>query len=221
MRFRLRPLVAAAPRMLRDPYDLGGIMRVTMGIGETRPMQWWFWRLGRDLSPGDADRLSALTLAPVDLAPLRALPHGTFGRAYASFLDSQGLDPEYFLHVHPPAARIFEEHWILYRYAKVHDMLHVLLGVSIWMPEEIGLQLFHMTNLRDPFSAGTLALLPLVALRYGHPRRAVAESWRLGRLGAQVPPLLFFPFEERWEQPLVEMRAELGLPPEGAPRLAA
>lgn len=219
MPLKLRQVAAAMPRMLvLQPYDLTATLEIFDGVATFGPLQRWFDRLVAALSPAEQAHLRTLTFQRVDLDALRGLPHGSYGRAFAAFIDGDGLDPEYFLNLYPPARAAFADNWVMYRYAKVHDMLHVILGVSIWMPQEMGLQVFHYTNFREPFALGTLAAWPAVVWKFGHPRTTVKEMLYQGRWGRRVPNLLLFPHEERWAQPLVELRRELGVPEAGIGR---
>ncbi len=216
MALKLRQIARAMPRMLvLEPYDLTATLQIFDGVAEFWPVERWFDRLIADLDPAEIAHLEALTFSRIDLDTLRGLPHGSYGRALAAFIDGDQLDPEYFLNLYPPARQAFADHWVMYRYAKVHDMLHVILGVSIWMPQEMGLQVFQFTNFGEPFALGTLAAWPAVVWKFGHPGRTVKEMLHQGRVGRTLPNLLFFPHEERWEQPLVDLRRELGVPAAG------
>lgn len=222
MPLKLRQILTAMPRMLvLEPYDLKATLQIFDGVASFRPVELWFDRLVAHLDPQEREHLERLTFERIDLDHLRSLPHGTYGRAFASFIDADGLDPEYFLNLYPPAAPAFRDHWVMYRYAKVHDFAHVCLGISTWMPDEMGLQVFHFTNFKEPFALGTLAAYPTVVWRFGHARTTVAEMLRQGRWGPRVKNLLLFPHEERFEQPLTELRRELGIPEAGIGRAAA
>lgn len=219
MPLRLSQILRALPTVLvRNPYDLTATLQLFEAVATFPPVEAWFDRFAADLSPEQLDRMRELTFRRIELSSLRALPHGTFGRAFAAFIDGDQLDPEYFLNLYPPAREAFADHWLMYRYAKVHDMLHVILGVSIWMPEEMGLQLFQFTNFKEPFALGTLPALPGVLWKHGHPRSTLREMRHQAAWGRRLPNLLLFPHEERWDQPLVALRAELGVPPTGIGR---
>lgn len=219
MPLKLLQIARAMPTMLvLEPYDLTATLQIFDGVASFGPVEAWFERFAADLDAAELDRLRELTFRRIDLDAMRALPHGSYGRSFAAFIDGDKLDPEYFLNLYPPARQAFADHWLMYRYAKVHDMLHVILGVSIWMPEEMGLQLFQFTNFREPFALGTLAAWPAVIWKFGHPRTTLREMRHQGAWGRKVKNLLLFPHEERWEQPLVELRDELGVPRAGIGR---
>lgn len=218
MALKLRQVARALPTLiLRDPYDLRATLEVVDGVAGFRPLELWYARMAARLSPEDRARYQRLTRERIDLPRLRGLPHGSYGRALASFVDSEQIDPEYFLNLYPPAARTLEAHWVMHRFAKVHDPLHVLLGLSTWLPHEMGLQLFHFTNFGEPLALGTFINFWPVVIKRAPLLPTVSEMVRLPRLGPRLPNLLWFPHEERWEQDLLDLRRELGIPPEGFP----
>src|SRR5687768_14022171 len=61
---------------------------------------------------------------PIDLAALRRLPPGTFGRAYVEFLDARDLVP---LIISPELGAEVARNPFAVRYAATHDMFHTVL----------------------------------------------------------------------------------------------
>lgn len=215
---KLRQVAGALPTlMLKNPYDLQATLQIVDGIAWFRPLELAYERLARDLSPEQREHYRELTFRRIDLDHLRGLPHGSYGRALAAFVDAEEIDPEYFLNLYPPARQAMHDHWIMYRFAKVHDPIHVLMGLSTWMPHEMGLQLFHTTNFGEPLGLGTFVMFWPIVLKRAPLLPTVREMVRLPLLGPKLPNLLWFPHEERWEQDLLDLRAELGIPPEGYP----
>lgn len=218
MPLKLRQVARALPTLIvDDPYDLVATLQVVDGVADFAPLRWWYARMAARLPPAERERYQRLTRQRIDLPRLRGLPHGSYGRALAAFVDAERIDPEYFLNLYPPAASTFERHWVMHRFAKVHDPLHVLLGLSTWLPHEMGLQLFHFTNFGEPLALGTFVNFWPVVLKRAPLRATVSEMIRLPALGPTLPNLLWFPHEERWEQDLVSLRRELSIPPEGFP----
>lgn len=145
----------------------------------------------------------------VDLEALARLPDGTFGREYARFLRAN--------HLHPivPTDRVdpdlIARNAFVVRYAIIHDMVHVITGFDTSWPGEAGVWAFIGAQ-RYSFGfsvAAVMALLiaPLRApLHLGHAWRC----WRRGRaMGRRARLLLPLRLEERFEQRLTDLRAEL------------
>ncbi|GCB83195.1 hypothetical protein scyTo_0023830, partial [Scyliorhinus torazame] len=69
-------------------------------------------------------RISTSTL---DLASLRELPEGTFGKEYVRFLDVNRVTPDSRM----PVKFVDDEElaYVIQRYREVHDFMHTLLGM--------------------------------------------------------------------------------------------
>jgi ubiquinone biosynthesis protein COQ4 len=158
------------------------------------------------------EQLSTLDplIPSIDIAALRALPVGSFGRAYADFLDHNQLGP-FTLSAEMPADVVARNaHWA--RYALVHDMLHVLLGYGPDLAGEMGVYAFTLAQrlswvfwLYLPLA---LLVMPLLA-----PHRSVQmlRNFRRGyRLGRTLANQIVLPLERRFDEPLEQVRATLG-----------
>lgn len=193
----LRTLLTA----LRDPARLGDVAVLKSELGGTRASAELETRL--DAVRGYHPR--------VDVAALRQLPEGSFGRAFATFLDEEGLAP-----VQPsttlPADMVARNAFVA-RYGAIHDMVHVLLGFDATWVGEAGVWAFvgRQDYSRTFRVAGVAALLvaPLMApFRLG----AVWRAWCRGRALAPGAKLLILErLEDHLPRPLVEVRAELGI----------
>lgn len=146
----------------------------------------------------------------IDIAALRALPVGSFGRAYADFLDDNQLGP-FTLSAEMPAEVVARNaHWA--RYALVHDMLHVLLGYGPDLAGEMGVYAF---TLAQRLSWVFWLYLPLAWLvmpilaphRIGRMIKNFRRGYRLGRALANQIAL---PLDRRFGEPLEHVRATLG-----------
>ena len=154
----------------------------------------------------------------VDLAALAALPDGTLGHAYATFLRSRGLTPELF---DGPPEGISDPKlaYVMQRMRQTHDLWHVVTGCETDPAGEIALQAFTYAQLRAPSSAILAVIGTLKALRMkpGIVRDVVA----LYRTGVHANRLATFPWEDHWATPLTEVRSLLGLPAQPPARAAA
>ena len=71
-------------RLLWDPFDFFGAMVFFDAFADTPALRAAYERMLRDLTPEARAQLRALTLEPVDVPALLALPEGTLGRASTS-----------------------------------------------------------------------------------------------------------------------------------------
>lgn len=150
----------------------------------------------------------------VDLEALSRLPDGTFGREYVRFLAANRLHPIVPTDRADPA--MIARNAFTVRYAIIHDMVHVITGFDTTWPGEVGVWAFIGAQ---RYSLG-FRLAPIFALLVAPFRTPLRlpEAWRAwarGRaMGKRAQLLLTLRLEERFEQRLPELRAELGV--EGA-----
>lgn len=152
-------------------------------------------------------------LGAVDMRALRQMPEGSVGRAYASFMDVRGLQHEDLQMVDSQG----DLGWVRNHLRETHDLWHVATGFHTDVAGELGLQAFYLSQFQGP--------LPVLLLTVGFANtmlkgmddvdrrmRAIVRGWLLGR---RAGPLFGMRWAERWEQPIDEFRAELGLDLEG------
>lgn len=158
--------------------------------------------------------LDRLDGADHDLDALAALPQHTFGYAYARFMLDNGLSP--FVLTDEVAPEVRRRNAFAIRYATTHDMFHVLLGFDTSWPGELGVLGFAVGQGYTGWQvfAAVLAFV-LYPFLCGFRVRALIRAWRRGlRLGRRASYLLALPLEQRFEEDLGDLRAELGLLPE-------
>jgi ubiquinone biosynthesis protein COQ4 len=151
----------------------------------------------------------ALDSTTIDLEALAALPEGTLGHAYATFMKTHGLTPDVFdgapEDVHEPRAA-----YLIQRMRQTHDLWHVVTNCETDPAGEIALQAFTFAQVRAP-SSGILALLgTLKSLRY--TRDVGPDAFELYRMGEAASSLQVFPWEDHWTTPLTDVRRMLGVP---------
>jgi ubiquinone biosynthesis protein COQ4 len=198
-------------RLVWDPFDFFGAMIFFDGFADTPALRAAYARMLRDLAPEARERLRALTLEPVDVPALLALPEGTLGRAYGELFRRDGVTPDAQVRAHPGLAETFARDWVYLRFCRVHDFHHVLLGFDVDPQGEMGLQAFNLRNFGEPFAALAMLSAPVTALRYGGAARMAREVRRGWGLGAALPNLFTAPFEAWFEEPLDAVRARVGL----------
>lgn len=208
-------MLQTLPHLLRDPFDVNRGVVFFDGIVETPPVRAWFASMVVSLPLDRRAELARLTRQPVDLEYLATLPTDTFGWHYAQRFAEMGFDPDFHLAACPESGNALARNWIYQRFAKLHDMHHVMLGVDISPQAELALQVFLCTNTRDPVSCMFMFALPFFASRYADRTRTARGSWVLGRAGLQVENLFHFPYEQHYETPLAEVRRLARVPVEG------
>lgn len=147
-------------------------------------------------------------LPSVDIAALRRLPVGTFGRTYAAHMDCKGLKP---LVVSPAVAATLAGADILaVRYALLHDAFHVLLGFDTDLPGELGVWAFVAKQHYSPSfqRAGVLArlLYTLVAPQKFRQLKAAQTSGE--RMAVEAICLIVQPLQDFWTAPLSRVRED-------------
>lgn len=170
--------------------------------------------IGMDAAPHLRGELAPVRgwLPELDVEGLRALPPHTFGGAYVDFLDAHGLSP--FVLSDGIDAEMRERNTYGIRYASTHDMLHVLLGFGPDWVGEMGVlaftcgQGYHRVLWLQALSAWLL--YPFWS---GFRLGALWRAWRKGyAVGTRAPFLLGIRLEDRFEDDLEALRAELSLP---------
>ncbi len=168
--------------------------------------------LGARLASERAAEVAAVRgYAPqIDLALLRRMPEGSFGRAYARHMDDNRLQP---IAVSPELRTELADNVFALRYPATHDMLHVLLGFDTSWAGEIGVLGFAAAQgtsrgLKLGFVLAWL-LYPIFAPRSA---RLIWAHARRGRaMGRRAVFLLGVRLEALFERPLDQVRRELGI----------
>jgi ubiquinone biosynthesis protein Coq4 len=205
------------PGLLRDPFALDLGIEFLHGIIDTPMMRLAFRQMLIGLDSSERTFLESLTRTPIDLDAVASLPETTLGGAYSRFFATNDFDPKFHAKVYPNCLEDLERNWIFARFARLHDLHHVMLGIGVSRQEEIALHLLLFVNTRDPVAAAFMAGLPYLAPRYLKQRRIWTESRKLIRAARALPNLCHFPYEEVMAEPLVDLRARIGLPCGGCP----
>jgi ubiquinone biosynthesis protein COQ4 len=199
-------LARAAWRLVKDPNRLDEVITIADDIAT--PATVAAMRDAIEKAPGGARALAERPRLRLDLAALRALPAGTFGREVARFLDDRGLDPDALPHRAAPD----ETSWILAHLYETHDVWHVATGFDTDVPGETGLQAFYLAQLPARLAAILMSILFLNLFLYRFEEKdarmnAIVRGWQLGKRAE------FFVgkrWDQLWHVPLGELRAQLG-----------
>jgi len=194
--------------LTRDPGRLDQVLVLGEAVNRAAAEQVWGRLTGTPEGESLARDRPRLNRDTVDFEVLAALPDGTLGREYVRFLSDNKITPDAF-HSDPA----FEDDQAVFMSARMrqtHDLWHVITGFSPDVHGEIVLQAFTYGQTGAP-SAWLIGVLGV--LRYGKLRPAfVRECLRAYRLGKAAPFFGAMYWEKRWERPVRELRAELGLP---------
>lgn len=155
-----------------------------------------------------SDRYSA----PVpDLAKLMTCPTNSLGYAFAQYIFSSGFDPSFYRKIEV----VDDATCLLLRLRQTHDIWHVVTGMSVDVPGEIGLKAFELAQTRRPL-AGILIAGAFISTMLNQPAQLDRLLDRVAcgyRMGARAKPLLAQRWEEHWDRPLAEWRSQLGIEP--------
>ncbi len=152
------------------------------------------------------------------LPELVAMPAGSLGHVYGTFMTSQGLnqlpDPEL------QASISCDDTYLQHRIRHTHDIWHVIAGLPISMAGEAAANGLTTEQLRWPGSALLVCADLIHRVSESEPDQplegdqnvdlGVAVAYGLS-LGATAPSLLAQRWEDGWERPLQNWRDALGI----------
>lgn len=210
---RARMTLSAGRDLVNDPEDTELVF--VLGMLLNRP---FFPRFFRRFIDEGGERLlqERPAIDGCAVAELRRLPAHTLGGAYARFLDTNGLDPDLFK---APPGLPEELAYMAQRMRQTHDLWHVLTGYSTNVDGEVCVLSFTYGQTQMPLS-GLIGLVGSIKFRRQHPGLGRA-AWRAYKRGQQAKYLPTVVWEDRWEQPLCEVRQELEIEPLHAEAVAA
>lgn len=164
---------------------------------------------------------------------LAACPPGSLGQAAHAFLVDNGLEENLALNYRqfhdalaangmldamPEALR-----FPVLRGFQLHDLLHVVTGFPPSPGGEIALQAFCLAQIQFPYFAMWMSVVT-TRMTFIDPGTIVGlmdqitDGWRFGRT---VQDIQLHPWDERLDEPLADLRREVGIAPEGRAPLAA
>lgn len=128
-------------RRLRTLFELFRIVRRGTNIGDAAVLKLTLFaeREGNGPHRAGAVALAGEMLRPITLDALRQHDAGTFGPAYLAFMERNGLTPFNFSE---DVRDVIARFPVSSRYARVHDMIHVLLGFEADVVGELGVYAF-------------------------------------------------------------------------------
>ncbi|XP_078082840.1 ubiquinone biosynthesis protein COQ4 homolog, mitochondrial [Mustelus asterias] len=152
-----------------------------------------------------------ISTSTMDLASLRELPEGAFGREYVRFLDVNQVTPDSRM----PVKFVDDEElaYVIQRYREVHDFMHTLLGMPTNILSEVAVKWFEAVQTGLPMCILGAVFGPL--LLSGRKMQVLATDlipWAV-RCGRAAQCMMNFYYEKRWEQSLESLREEIGIVP--------
>ena len=153
----------------------------------------------------DRPRITSKTLS---MDRLRSLPVNTVGRAYAEWLDREGVSPDTRSEVH----YIDDEEcaYVMQRYRECHDFFHALTGLPIVVEGEVALKAFEFANTLLPMTG--LSVFALTRMKPAERKRffTIYGPWAIKNgLGSKEAINVYW--EEQLEKDVDELRNELGI----------
>ncbi len=196
-------------RLARDPRELDRVFQMRDSAADPKMTTAVMNRLRRE--PGIEEAFTKRArLGSFTLEELRALPEGSLGRAYGTFMEANGLTPDAIPHVDANGG---PEYMRAHLY-ETHDLWHVVTGFGPDPAGEAGLQAVYAAQLPGMLPAALVsALLLNAAIERSSAKTkerfdAVARGWELGQ---RAKMLFGYPWRERFATPLEEVRRELGI----------
>jgi len=153
----------------------------------------------------DRPRISSSTMS---MTYLRTLPENTVGRAYADWLDREGVSPD----TRDTVKYIDDEEcaYVMQRYRECHDFYHAVTGLPIVVEGEVALKAFEFANTLLPMTG--LSMFAVTRLKPKERERfwKVYLPWAI-KNGMGAKEVVNVYWEEQLERDVNMLRAELGI----------
>ncbi|KAI4264587.1 MAG: hypothetical protein L6R42_000291 [Xanthoria sp. 1 TBL-2021] len=182
-------------------------------LGETTATPYFIYRLRNAMlsSPTgrrilrDRPRITSQTMS---LQRLRTLPENSVGRAYALWLDKEGVSPD----TRDQVRYIDNEEcaYVMQRYRECHDFYHALTGLPVMVEGEVALKAFEFANTLLPMAG--ISLFAVTRLKPAERSRfwRTYLPWALTN-GLRSKEVINVYWEEQLDRDVDDLRAELGI----------
>lgn len=149
-----------------------------------------------------------ITSDSLRLPCLRSLPENSVGRAYATWLDREGVSPD----TRDNVQYIDDEEcaYVMQRYRECHDFYHSVTGLPVFVEGELALKAFEFLNTGIPMTG--LSLFAAVRLKPAERERffSLHLPWAV-RSGLASKELVNVYWEEILEKDVGEFREEMAI----------
>jgi ubiquinone biosynthesis protein COQ4 len=136
------------------------------------------------------------------------LPEKTVGRAYADWLEREGVSPD----TRSNVQYIEDEEcaYVMQRYRECHDFFHALTGLPTVVEGEVALKAFEFANTLLPMTG--LSVFALTRMKPAERKRflTIYGPWAI-KNGLGSKEIINVYWEEQFERNVEELRAELGI----------
>jgi len=182
-------------------------------LGEATATPYFIYRL-RDamLSSPTGRRIlrdrPRITSKNLSMSCLRSLPENTVGRAYADWLDREGVTPD----TRNSVKYIDDEEcaYVMQRYRESHDFYHALTGLPVMVEGEVALKAFEFANTLLPMTG--LSMFAVMRLKPAERARffSIYMPWAISN-GLKAKEVINVYWEEQLSRDVDELRAEMGI----------
>ena len=201
-------LLKGAIGMLRDPDHTESVFDIEDGMRDHEATKLAMEHVRTDR--GVARMIEERYLAPPpDMDRLLRLPEGSLGYCYSHELVDQGFDPDYYRKIDVKD----DIDYVLMRLRQTHDIWHVITGIANDRIGEIGVKAVELAQTHRPMAA-VITTGGIIRYMVKNPADLVKVLERISygyRLGIEAKPFLAQKWEENWEKPVAEWRAELNV----------
>jgi ubiquinone biosynthesis protein COQ4 len=205
--------------LLRNPDDLPQVFTLIESMSGTSPHRLYFGMKRRPIGARILRDKPDIVPTLADREGLRALPAGSFGRAYLAFVESEGISPQGIREASvvgekgPRRTRAFQ--YVHQRMRDTHDLWHAATGYKGDVVGELAVLAFTLAQNWNTAIAMIVAGGLLKGLG-GDEFRLIVEAYRRGKAADWFPAqdwesLLPLPLDE------VRKRLKVGAPPEYTP----
>jgi ubiquinone biosynthesis protein COQ4 len=201
--------IGSAFGSLRDPYRHDLIA----SLGEATAKPYFISRLHRAMLSDPTGRRilrdkPRITSKNMRLEELREYPENNVGKAYAAWLDREGVTPD----TRDPVRYIDdpEEAYVMQRYRETHDFTHAITGLPVIIEGELAVKAFEFANTLLPMTA--LSLVAVVRLKPIERKRffEIYLPWAV-RNGIKAEEVINVYWEEELETDVDVLRRRLGI----------
>ncbi len=203
--------LGALVKLVRDPDDLPQVFRIIEGFGD-RSIERNLARLRRSPTVASVCSSTSPDIVPLlaDRRALAALPAGSLGRAYLTFVEAEGITAEGLIAASEAGQLAVVNDapdlaWQKQRMRDTHDLWHALTGYHGDVLGEAALLAFLYAQ-TEATAIGLIVAAGVFKLRTAEARRLIFDGYRRGKRAAWLP-------EVEWEtllaRPLDEVRTLL------------
>lgn len=193
---------------IKDPDNTDTIFDISEGLRKTEANQLAVEYIRSQ--PGVAEVLAERYLPPTpDLDRLITYPQDSLGYVYAAKMKQENFDPEFYRKVELKD----DLSYIILRTRQTHDIWHAITNFDTDVIGELGLQAFTLAQTHFPLTIILVAggLLKTLMKSPTDLDRLLDQIAIGYRMGAKAKPFIAQKWEEHWDKPIEQWRAELGI----------